>query len=144
MSFFNTLNLTSLNGILVFDAFATKNSLRTSSKDVFIKMRSELLEMADKLSQDGVDIGTLITDNFVDRQTSYMLFLKRSCGQVNKTFIKNTKQGQNLEFVISVDNFTMKFHAGDFLKPHFVKEVQDSCILNLQIEYYDPAFFPDD
>ena len=90
MSFFNTLNLTQLAGTLVFDAFATKNILRTSSKDVFVRLRSELLGMTDKLSQDGVDLGTMITDNFVDRQASYMLFLKRSCDQVNKTFIENT------------------------------------------------------
>jgi hypothetical protein len=123
MSFFNTLNLTQLDGSLVFDAFATQNILRTSSKNVFVRLQSELLGLADKLSQDGVDIGTMITDNFVDRQASYMLFLKRSCDKVNKTFYENTKEGQNLEFVISVDNYTMKFHAGDFLKPHFVKEV---------------------
>jgi hypothetical protein len=123
MSFFNTLNLTQLDGSLVFDAFATKNSLRTSSKNVFLRLQSELLGMADKLSQDGVDIGTMITDNFFDRQASYMLFLKRSCDQVNKTFIEKAKEGKNLEFVISVDNYTMKFHAGDFLKPHFLREV---------------------
>ena len=73
-----------------------------------------------------------------------MLFPNRTCEQVNKAFIKNINKGQNLDFVISVNNYTMKFQAADFLKPHFVKEIEDNCILNLQIEYYNTSFFPDD
>lgn len=66
-----------------------------------------------------------MTTAFVDREVSYMLLGKRSCDQVNKTLIENTKMSKdhNLEFVFSVDNYTMRFHAGDFLKPYFVEEV---------------------
>ena len=144
MSFFNTFNTSLILGTLVFDAFATKNILRTSRLEIFWRLQSELLNLANKLSWDGDDIGLLITDEFVDRQASYMLFPNRTCEQVNKAFIKNINQGQNLDFVISVNNYTMKFQAADFLKPHFVKEIQDNCILNLQIEYYNTSFFPDD
>ena len=67
MSFFNTFNTSLILGTLVFDAFATKNTLRTSRLEIFWRLQSELLNLANKLSWDGDDIGLLITDEFVDR-----------------------------------------------------------------------------
>lgn len=49
-------------------------------------------------------------------------------------------QDYDLDVKFSIDNYTLHFNISDFLKTY----APDICLLNLNIEYYDPDIFPDD
>jgi hypothetical protein len=112
---------------------------------VYNVLKDEFLNFVEKISRVGDDEGDIIEQSFDDRINSYVIFLGRNCKQVEQNYLSNSKgKAYDLEISFDVDGYVMKFNISDFLRKSYDPTLADTCILNLNIEYYDPDIYPDE